>query len=622
MPTASLARLEKQASLDANDPLKQGIVIIEHKIRNLEKRKLRLDGYRELQESGKALNSDKLEAVSKYDAVIAHLEFAKELSKQLQTLANDSAKQLKKQARKEAAERAQQELARTKELLIINDVLASMGQQTVRDDLLSGKGKVTVTESELQAIDDLYEELTPKKEEPMAFLDMFQTPAETMHHLMEGKNREAFGSTYSALKTKLMEIATSGYFDTAAPVPEVVDTPEVILEPEPEPIPEEALPPREPVAEPPVQLSQVVPPQMQPPQQIVSHTYQPNQGQPSMQVHPADVDSSIVTAIPAGQPIPGQTPQQIETAYFTPSHLRVFQSGTIDFMQDNEIDPPENTEAAPSAIPTMTFANQSFSATEPQLPHIPPAAHHIEMQQPYQNQTDEEKGWGTTGGNSIEMEQPVAPVQQQQPVNAWTSLPTEQTPPQNMGGSGDDDWASQTEQWSQNQVNPAMSNDGFITAGSGRGRGGRGRGGGGGGDRNSKGGYSGSRGAGPRNANGGGRGGYRGEREGGYRGDRDGGYRGDREGGYRGDRDGGNRDRDSGYKDREGGGSYYKDQNNSGGYQNGYQSGRSSRGGGGAPRQSQDRQGGGGGRGGGGRGRGGGGYRGGSGGNPGGNYRQ
>ncbi|KAF6211973.1 hypothetical protein GE061_012490, partial [Apolygus lucorum] len=95
--------------------------------------------------------------------VIVHLEFAKELSKQLQTLANDSTKQLKKQARKEAAERAQKEWAPTKKLLIINDVLARMGQQTVRDNILSSHGKVTITESELQAIDDLYEELTPRK---------------------------------------------------------------------------------------------------------------------------------------------------------------------------------------------------------------------------------------------------------------------------------------------------------------------------------------------------------------------------------------------------------------------------------------------------------------------------
>lgn len=72
-----------------------------------------------MQKNGKDLNSDQLEAISKYDAVIAHLDFAKELSKHLTTLAIDSAKNIKKQARKEALERAQQELARTKDILII-----------------------------------------------------------------------------------------------------------------------------------------------------------------------------------------------------------------------------------------------------------------------------------------------------------------------------------------------------------------------------------------------------------------------------------------------------------------------------------------------------------------------
>ncbi|CAB0008032.1 unnamed protein product, partial [Nesidiocoris tenuis] len=63
----------------------------------------RLDGYRDLQKSGKDLNSDQLEAVAKYDAVLAHLDFARELSKQLSALAVESAKTIKKQARKEAA---------------------------------------------------------------------------------------------------------------------------------------------------------------------------------------------------------------------------------------------------------------------------------------------------------------------------------------------------------------------------------------------------------------------------------------------------------------------------------------------------------------------------------------
>lgn len=612
MPAASLARLEKQASLDANDPLKQGIVIIEHKIRNLEKRKTKLDAYRDLQKSGKDLQCEQLEAVAKYDAVIAHLEFAKELSKQLATLATESAKNLKKQARKEAAERAQQELARTKEILIINDLLANMGQTTVRDELLSGKSKVTVTETELQSIDELYEELTPKKEEPVAFVDMFQSPAETMHHLLEGKNKTAFGTTYSALKTKLFEIANSGYFDTLPPPAE--EEPEApVPEPEQTTVPEEL--PLETADLPTINQVEtlVVQQQSQAPMQqppIVSHSYQPAKGQQPVgqMVNPADVDSSIVRAIPA-QPHPNQNQQHVDMAYYTPSHLRVFQSGTIDFMQDNELDTPENTEASASAIPTMTFANQSFNADEPpQMAPIPSAPqHHMDMQHQqhtpqYQPpQTDADEGWSTGGGgggDSTEVE-PQQPTPSQQPMNAWSSIPSEQQPTSRSMNENNDDWADQCDQWSMNQVNSANSNDGFITAGSGRGRGGRGRRGmndRGGGDRGSRGSYGGN---GHRGSNQGGRNSYRGE----------GGYNRDREGG-------------GGYMRGEGGGNYYKDQNNSGGYQNGYPNNRG-RGSNGPPRQPQDRQGGG--RGGGGnRGRGGyrGGNSGGGGGSGGNNYRQ
>lgn len=36
-----------------------------------------------------------------------------------------------------------------------------------------------------------------------------------MSALIDGKSKEAFGTTYAALKTKLMDIANSGYFDPA-----------------------------------------------------------------------------------------------------------------------------------------------------------------------------------------------------------------------------------------------------------------------------------------------------------------------------------------------------------------------------------------------------------------------
>lgn len=51
--------------------------------------------------------------------------------------------------------------------------------------------------------------------------DMFQGPAEVMSHLLEGKNKETCGTTYAALKAKLLEIAKSGYFDNAQPEPVV-----------------------------------------------------------------------------------------------------------------------------------------------------------------------------------------------------------------------------------------------------------------------------------------------------------------------------------------------------------------------------------------------------------------
>jgi caprin-1 len=40
MPSAATAKLEKQASTEAVEPIRQAIIVLEHKIRNLEKRKV------------------------------------------------------------------------------------------------------------------------------------------------------------------------------------------------------------------------------------------------------------------------------------------------------------------------------------------------------------------------------------------------------------------------------------------------------------------------------------------------------------------------------------------------------------------------------------------------------
>lgn len=60
----------------------------------------KLESYRSIQMSGKDLSADQRTAVSKYDAVISTLDFARDLVKQLQQFIKDSEKEQRKQARK------------------------------------------------------------------------------------------------------------------------------------------------------------------------------------------------------------------------------------------------------------------------------------------------------------------------------------------------------------------------------------------------------------------------------------------------------------------------------------------------------------------------------------------
>lgn len=60
----------------------------------------KLTSYRDLQKAGKELNSDQKVAVAKYDEVAQTLEFARELSKQVTSIAAAAEREAKKQAKK------------------------------------------------------------------------------------------------------------------------------------------------------------------------------------------------------------------------------------------------------------------------------------------------------------------------------------------------------------------------------------------------------------------------------------------------------------------------------------------------------------------------------------------
>ncbi|XP_012224442.1 caprin homolog [Linepithema humile] len=407
-------KLEKQASTETVDPLRQVIVVIEHKIRNLEKRKGRLESYRDLQKNGKELNSDQKTAVAKYDEVLQTLDNTRDLYKQIVSIANDAVKQQKKLARKEAVERMQQDIAKVKEALLIQHILVNIGTSSVRDDFLHGKnGAVKLSEEELKYLECLYNEILMKNREEgdLVFGQQTQKVAEHLVAIMDGKQREVVGTTYNKLKEITVKINQSGYFDQvhesseSAPVEELIEavaeTKITDVQTVQEQVSEEYnsndrhIPPESmiPIPNFPVQVA---------PLPVVSGTAPvsgpiPVVPQP-MPPHPAaPVDTPYYTNTTNFVPQPQQQqPQQAQQSQQQPPPAPrindVIGTPNFFFLQESELDSPDVTSQAPivshipptvnAPIPTQTFTNQNFANApvgvqqviyqhQPDIAHIP-----------------------------------------------------------------------------------------------------------------------------------------------------------------------------------------------------------------------------------------------------------
>jgi len=108
--------------------LVQVLNIVEKKARNLEKRKGKLDGYRETLAKGKALDKDQQLAVSKYDECITNLDMVKELTAQINKLIQDELKVRKKQSRVEMAEKTKADISKVGYVLKVQRILQMVKQ--------------------------------------------------------------------------------------------------------------------------------------------------------------------------------------------------------------------------------------------------------------------------------------------------------------------------------------------------------------------------------------------------------------------------------------------------------------------------------------------------------------
>uniref|UniRef100_A0A4W4GZS9 Caprin-1 dimerization domain-containing protein n=1 Tax=Electrophorus electricus TaxID=8005 RepID=A0A4W4GZS9_ELEEL len=200
-----------------SEALKQVLSIIEKKVRNMEKRKSKLEDYKTRKSKGEHLNQDQLEALSKAQEVSHNLEFARELLKNFTSLNLEIQKAVKKAARREHLRREEEERRRLKAVLELQYVLDRLGEERVRQELRqvvgsSGDGPL-LTEAELSGLDEFYKLVGPERDPSVRLTDQFEEASAHLWELLEGREKAVAGSTYKATKETLDKILLSGYFD-------------------------------------------------------------------------------------------------------------------------------------------------------------------------------------------------------------------------------------------------------------------------------------------------------------------------------------------------------------------------------------------------------------------------
>lgn len=200
----------------SQDPLKFVTTFIEKKIRNLDKRKAKLDGYRKMVEDGKPLDPDQTAAAAKYDEVIGSLEFAKDLIKSFEATSNEVTKQQRKASRKEQLVREEAESSRICYVVRAMRILELLhDNELYRDDFLNGtSGACSVSQSDMDLLVKFYEQYVMKSYEAGSnVLEDANQSGSYMYELAEARAKDVVGTTYKNLNGILEKISNCGYFE-------------------------------------------------------------------------------------------------------------------------------------------------------------------------------------------------------------------------------------------------------------------------------------------------------------------------------------------------------------------------------------------------------------------------
>ncbi|XP_066865108.1 caprin-2 isoform X9 [Kogia breviceps] len=209
-----------------------GLICLKHKIRNIEKKKLKLEDYKDRLKNGEQLNPDQLEAVEKYEEVLHNLEFAKELQKTFSGLSQDLLKAQKKAQRREHMLKLEAEKKKLRTILQVQYVLQNLMQEHVQKDFKGGlNGAVYLPLKELDYLIKFSKLTCPERNESLSVEDQMEQSSLYFWDLLEGSEKAVVGTTYKHMKDLLSKLLNSGYFESI-PVPKHAKEKEVSLEEE------------------------------------------------------------------------------------------------------------------------------------------------------------------------------------------------------------------------------------------------------------------------------------------------------------------------------------------------------------------------------------------------------
>ncbi|XP_041489115.1 caprin-2 [Microtus oregoni] len=194
--------------------IENGLICLKHKIRNIEKKKLKLKDYKDRLKNGEQLNPDQLEAVEKYEEVLHNLEFAKELQKTFSALSQDLLKAQKKAQKREHMLKLEAEKKKLRTILQVQYVLQSLTQEHVQKDLKGGlNGAMYLPSKELDYLIKFSKLICPERNGSLSVEDQMEQSSLYFWDLLEGSEKAVVGTTYKHMKDLLSKLLNSGYFE-------------------------------------------------------------------------------------------------------------------------------------------------------------------------------------------------------------------------------------------------------------------------------------------------------------------------------------------------------------------------------------------------------------------------